>query len=285
MSDMIVPSNALDERRIALSVSESPDLARLGLTDTHLRLALGEIARAVVTGGGRLAYGGHLHPEGYTTFLVSELERHYRREDLISLYIAWPVHRAMSVEHLRETMNELPIAARAIYLDLDGEPIDPFSDRDVESEPVSPDDAARGLTAMRRNTTAQSNARVLIGGKRQGYTGKLPGLVEEALFAVEAGQPLYLAAGFGGATLDIARALGLDVAWSRPIEEQERDLWMIEGLGQLATLAAGRGWHIPPNGLSEGENRRLTSSFRPGEIAALISLGVGRLSSRNSGTA
>lgn len=36
------------------------------------------------------------------------------------------------------------------------------------------------------------------------------GLLEEALYALEAGQPLHLAGGFGGITHDIALRLGVD---------------------------------------------------------------------------
>nr|VFJ60361.1 MAG: hypothetical protein BECKDK2373C_GA0170839_108024 [Candidatus Kentron sp. DK] len=38
-------------------------------------------------------------------------------------------------------------------------------------------------------------------GKRMGFTGDWPGLVEEAIFALETDQPIYLAGGFGGVTL------------------------------------------------------------------------------------
>lgn len=43
---------ALRELRVGVSVSESPDLGRLGLVETHFRLALGEIARVILLGGG-----------------------------------------------------------------------------------------------------------------------------------------------------------------------------------------------------------------------------------------
>ncbi len=48
----LLPSNALANVRLGISVSDSPDLARLGLLETHFRLALGEIARCVLVSGG-----------------------------------------------------------------------------------------------------------------------------------------------------------------------------------------------------------------------------------------
>jgi hypothetical protein len=282
MSGPILPHDALAERRIALSVSESPDLGRLGLVDAHLRSALGEIARAVLDGGGRLAYGGHLRPDGYTAFLVQELERQYQHENLIQLCLAWPVHREMSAAQLRAAEDERPLAARITYLDLEGQPIDPLSGRGEEPEPVTSEDTARGLTAMRRFMTQLSHARVLLGGKRSGFTGRLPGLVEEALLALDAGIPLYMAAGFGGATLDIARALGLPADWFPWAGDEDGDEQLAEGRRLLAEFATRPGWSLPANGLDDDENRQLASTHRPGVIASLVSRGVGRLAQRQS---
>lgn len=277
MTGSMLPRHALAEHQIALSASESPDLGRLGLLDAHVRFALGEIARAVLGAGGRLAYGGHLQPDGYTVFLVQELERQYRHENLLQLCIAWPVHRAMSAAELRRVEDERPLAVWITYLDLDGEPIDPMARRGEDPEPATPDETARGLTAMRQFMTRQSHARVFVGGRRTGFTGRLPGLIEEALLALDAEIPLYLAAGFGGATLDIARALGLQGDWLPLTSDEDEDDQLAEGRRLLAEMAARPGWHMPANGLDGDENRRLASTHRPGEIAALVSLGVGRL--------
>ena len=185
----------------------------------------------------------------------------------------------MSAARLRAVEEERPLAARIIYLDLDGQPIDPLSGRGEARKRVTPEDTARGLTAMRRFMTQHSHARVLIGGKRSGFTGRLPGLMEEALLALQADVPipLYLAAGFGGATLDIARALGLPTDWLPSTGAEDEDEQFSEGRRLLEEIAARPAWRLPANGLNDDENRRLASTHRPGEIAALISLGVGRL--------
>lgn len=52
MTSMLLGPDALREVRVGVSVSESPDLGRLGLVETHFRLALGEIARVILLGGG-----------------------------------------------------------------------------------------------------------------------------------------------------------------------------------------------------------------------------------------
>jgi hypothetical protein len=58
----LLPSEGLRGARIGISVSDSPDLDRLGLLEIHFRLALAEIG--VLVSGGTLAYGGHLRRDG-----------------------------------------------------------------------------------------------------------------------------------------------------------------------------------------------------------------------------
>jgi hypothetical protein len=50
-------------------------------------------------------------------------------------------------------------------------------------------------------------ARVVLGGKTEGYGGFLPGILEEALITLENRCPLYVLGGFGGAAEILARAL------------------------------------------------------------------------------
>jgi hypothetical protein len=135
------------------------------------------------------------------------------------------------------------------------------------------------LTGMRRYLQRHTSARVLLGGKRSGFQGEIPGLMEEALLAVEAEQPIYLAGGFGGVTADIVSALGVDDgSWLPPdADAGPRDLRWEDGYARLAAHAALPHWPGLGNGLDDDENRRLAATHRPSDIAALVSLGLGRL--------
>jgi len=66
---------------------------------------------------------------------------------------------------------------------------------------------ARGLTYLRRRLTDLCHARVCLGGPRSGSQGRYPGLVEEALLAVQQNKPLYLAGLLGGASEQIVTAV------------------------------------------------------------------------------
>jgi hypothetical protein len=66
---------------------------------------------------------------------------------------------------------------------------------------------ARGLTLLRHRLTNLCHARLCIGGPRSGSQGRYPGLIEEALIAVQQNKPLYLASLLGGASEQIVAAV------------------------------------------------------------------------------
>lgn len=275
----ILPPDALEGTRLGISVSGSPDLGRLGLLESHFRLALGEIARCVLLCGGKLGYGGHLDPEGYTAFLVKELQRYGRRDRPLRVFLAWREHRKLSVADIGKQKELLGLCGEIVCLDVDGAEIDPFEDRSEQAVEET-DEAVRGsgLTAMRGHMAENTDGRIFLGGRRTGFQGSLPGLVEEAIMALERGQPIYLAGGFGGVTIDMVRALGVDDGAILPTgaDEPAKDKRLVRGLEKLADTQNRTGRKGLDNGLTESENRKLAATHRPSEIAALVSLGLGR---------
>lgn len=279
MRASLLPPDALTGIRLGISVSESPDLLRLGLLETHFRLALGEIARCILVSGGQLAYGGHLQPEGYTSFLVQELERYSRRDRPLKVYLSSTEHRRMTLSALEAAKYNLALYGEIICLDPAGNVIDAAAGRNEASPPLA-DEAMqqRGLSGLRRYMSSNTHGRVLIGGKRQGFQGNMPGILEEALFAIEQGQPIYLAGGFGGMTLDIAIALGIDHSNMLPglPNTPDQDQRIVAGMSRLVEMFRTMGKRSLENGLTWEENQRLAVCYRPSEIAALVSLGLGR---------
>jgi SLOG cluster2 len=276
--DLLGP-DALKGLRIAISASESPDLGRLGLVETHFRLALGEIARSVLISGGKLCYGGHLEPEGYTAALIQELHRYSRRDRPLQICLAWQEHRKISKADFERQKNELGLFGEIVCLNPEGQAVAWEANRkSAAPEPVTDVELCQqSLTGLRRFMATQCNGRVLIGGKRVGFQGRFPGVLEEALISVEANQPLYLAGGFGGVAADIARILGLDDGAWLPANTDELpiDGRLALALDQLSKLVKSKDPKALSNGLSTDENRRLAATHRPSEIAALVSLGLG----------
>lgn len=296
-SPALLPAGALAGRRVGISVSDSADLPRLGLLPAHFKLALRELARTVLVGGGALAYGGHLLTDGaanYTEFLIGELHRYAPSQSpgaatpALQVCLAWHEHRHCSIDTLDATDAQLGLHGQLQCLDLQGRVLaDPRTGRAREGQPYPAEASVRAqaLTALRHHLTAATSARALLGGKRHGYAGAMPGLVEEALLALRAGQPLYLAAGFGGVVLDMAARLDPRCAALCP--RHASDPPPLEAttaaLDEWAGLVGGAGWRCLNNALSDDENLRLATTHRPAELAALVALGLGRWAGQGGG--
>lgn len=270
----LLPKDALVGKRLGISASESVDLPRLGLTNKHLHLALGELARTVLVGGGTLAWGGHLKPDGLTPFLIDEVDRYGRKDgDPLLVCLAWSVHRGTSLDDLDMTAETLGLHGRLVCLDLHGNEIDPCADRDREPVAVATADEVQGLTAMRRYLCAHTHGRLMIGGQRSRFNGRMPGLIEEALLTLEADQPLYLAGGFGGATADIARAAGHDMEWLPELrDDPPPGIAHSEGLARVQEVLKT---HPLRTGLEKDDQDLLSCTHRPSEVATLVSRGLG----------
>lgn len=275
MSDpTLVPAGALADLDIGISVSDSADLGRLGLTQQHCELAVAELARAVLLAGGNLTYGGRIQPEGFTQILMDEVRRYADGRRALTICLAETEHRKLNDEQLDTIDRRLGTAAALVCLDAEGNELQPRS-RPPTADAVDP---AQALTALRRHITARTNARVVVGGQLSGHQGAMPGVLEEALLSLHDGRPLYVAAGFGGAAAAIARVLGRDVPdWAPPDFPTGAGAASV-ALQQLTDVAAST---VPTeDGLEHAERRQLAVTHRPGDIAALVVLGLSRLQRR-----
>lgn len=197
----------LSTQTIGISISESPDLARLGLGHVHLQDAMVEFARYLLASGAKLAYGGDLREGGFTEVLFELVQAHNQSGlppyERIHNYLAWPIHLQLSLEQkasLKKIARFHP----------SNPPIDLHIDKTQFIAPDTPEHQyiwARCLTAMREEMTQTMNARILLGGRLTEYKGKYPGVIEEAYLTMRAGKPLFLIGGFGGCPKAVIDAL------------------------------------------------------------------------------
>jgi hypothetical protein len=270
--DTVTYREGLGQLVVAISTSESPDMPILGLSDEHLRDAMAEIARHLLALGARLAYGGDLREYGFTELLFELVARHRRdgnegdERASVTNYLAWPVHISQTVRDLERFSSEIAGSARLVFLNLDGGRLS-FAGREIEPH-VSPTDAdwTKGLASMRRAMRNETHARIVLGGRVDGYKGIIPGIAEESLLSLRAQQPLFLVGGFGGCTRDIARALGIaapSVA-TRPTWKGQAafDAFKVSDLN---------------NGLSSEENTTLINTPHIDQAITLVLRGLLRL--------
>ena len=256
---------------VGISVSESPDLKALGLSDGHLRDAMAEIALHLLASGRSLVYGGDLRQHGFTELLAELVGRygnHPRRRGTIAItdYLAWPVHIRMTSDELATLSAEHEPAVRLVFLTLDGARLARECRLKLPGRDPHEEEWTKGLTAMRIAMCHDIQARIVLGGRVEGYRGAMPGVAEEASLSLERGQPTFLLGGFGGCARDMAETLGLAKRWAGSREEWE---------GRLCFRKySSDDLH---NGLSREENVVLARTPHIQEAVALVSRGLRKI--------
>lgn len=257
----------LSKHAVAISISESPDLRSLGLGEEHLIDCMSEVARHLLAMGARLIYGGDLRSGGFTDILFELIARHRRDADLgdervgVTNFLAWPVHISLKGHELISLSESLQGVAEVIYLNLEGSVISPEDRAQLASAQATDNEWADGLTALRNVMTTASTARVSLGGRVEGFQGRMPGIAEEALEALRVHQPLFLLGGFGGCAHDITEEIGLIP------KTTDRD-WPSRSYFSNFTF------YNLNNGLSAEENAILASTVHVNQAMTLILRGL-----------
>lgn len=256
---------------VAISTSDSPDMAALGLGEGHLKEATAELALQLLAADANLAYGGDLRVAGFTRLLFQLVLRYTPTADLrstvrVTNHLAWPVHIRMPVDQIKALATELRGAAEIVLLGCDGTPLSLDARGRLPTRAPSDNEWLSGLTAMREFQRFSTDARVLLGGQVANYKGRMPGVAEEALLSLRAGQPLYLIGGFGGCARDVAETIGLVEPWSG-----SRNGWT--GRRDFERWTGGD----LNNGLSSKENQALASTPYIGQAVILVLRGIHRL--------
>lgn len=262
----------LSQITVAISISESADMPVLGLAEEHLRDAMAEVARHLLAMGARLAYGGDLRAQGFTELLFELVARHRRDADIgdhraaVVNYLSWPVHCGMPAEAVQERASNLAGLAEFHCLDVQGKEIPSATRQAAPTHAATEGEWSAGLGAMRRKMTDVSDARVVLGGRVEGFKGRMPGIGEEALCSLEAGKPLFILGGFGGCARDIAEDLGLIAPRQQsPSQWAERARFAAFGPDRLQ------------NGLTVDENAILARTVHVDEAVALLLRGLFRI--------
>ena len=223
-------------RLIAISVSDSPDLGRLGMLERNLKQTVSALATGLICHGARVVYGGNLDRYGFTYQLYPAIAQAYATAALRSAHPPF-VHyvAAYMAQDPAEVANHLKAVAKFAEVRLvnreravtslvtrGNDLLSTFStggDRRltdfgqlasfVADLPRGSGGQATDLDVMREVMEDAVSARIVIGGRVAGYAGNRPGVLQEVLLALRKGHPLIPLGGFGGAARDAAIALGL----------------------------------------------------------------------------
>lgn len=294
--------------KVALSISEGDDLEQFGVLREHLRSALVEVSRHLLVHGASLAYGGHLGDEGYTRVLFDLVRAHQGMRGLppaerVLNYVPWPLpladkDRAAFAPYARFIRTSRPEGVEL----LEPATFVPQPTHFPASSPQRRYAWARGLTLMRERQAAETDARVVLGGmvgptekampdgsrELNWYSGRIPGVAEEAIATPRAGKALFLCGGFGGAAAMLATLIqgrqDARFTWkyqsAAPHSAGMRQLYEERGgwsdYLELTAYLQGLGMEglVRQNALSEADNRELFVTRDVDRIIELVLTGL-----------
>lgn len=294
-------------KNLGISMALADDLASVGLSPTHLECAVAEVSQMMLIGGGSLLYAGapgtHVPDlttaimdtvSSYTasvkayTHLSGDPEQHdIHPGDMFSLAVPYVVlNTSESIKRLDEAANHFSGYASILVLDENGLKIEDFDD--LPPWQGDSNETARALHHIRQALPQYCDARLLIGGKTRrqstdipnGYIGDFPGIVEEALYTLRKGQPLFIAGGFGGAAALLARELGLGRDLPVP-DEALAEIKLCDAYRKAVDEIKKR-FDPTRTGLNDDDLRCLATTQRASELGTLAAKGLASLPVQHS---
>lgn len=272
---------------VGISVGTNTDVVEHGCSEAHLQDATIQFARYLLASGATFAYGGNLRQHGYTRQLMQLVRQHNRagEEARLLSFLSWPWK-----DLNKKTEATYHPQVKFIRVEPPGDVIADTRKRTLPGDRQAYL-RARCQTEMRQRMNTRLDARVLLGGKRSGFAGRYPGILEEALLALQRGIPTFVIGGFGGCAGAVAQAL----RGGRPevlTEKYQRSAPEYDALFRQYQAAAPKveppdyaasvdflnreGFKGLNNGLSKAENERLFESVNLDEITTLVFEGLTR---------
>lgn len=181
-------------KNIGISISELNGDFDNGFENIHLYTAQEEIAKYLLYTKNKIVYGGDIKYKEPFNFvkILAQIADSYNNKNSIINYACYPISKTInddtklkynSIVEFKE-FNDLKIEH------LDG--IMPYNNNEALIH------FSKNLSLMREMMANVCDFRIMLGGKHFGYSGKYPGLLEEAYYTLKASKPLYLIGGFGG---------------------------------------------------------------------------------------
>lgn len=233
------------KERIGISIS---DVHGDGFSSNHIhpdhliRLAQ-DLARHLLARSATLIYGGDLRPDGFTEFILDEAailkERIGGELPKIENHLAWPLY--VSEPEIVSWRARYSQVMKTVEHKISSDVTAGISS-DVFLPPNTPNNSyiwSRCLTEMREQSIASSTIRICAGGKLFGYKGKMPGVLEEIVLAVNLEKPLFLLGAFGGVVGNVCYVL-----LNKDVPEALTEEWQIHhnaGYSDVQALAKAHG--------------------------------------------
>jgi len=215
---MNAPQRALTGCVVGVSISESDESPKRGFPSWQVNRITLQVSAALFGQGAGVVFGHDWRDDG-----VMEAVQGFARQMQPSVPLSAEQVDALSQPLLRNILpwpdeprlcaTDLECLGSTLRVESAGLPPELQSLAEPEKSPAGRTTPlyrylrARGLTHLRWRLNEVCCARLCFGGKIAGSSGRFPGVVEEALLAVQSGKPLFLAGLLGGAAQQLIAAL------------------------------------------------------------------------------
>lgn len=309
VTPVLLPSLAkqnknIDKLRIGISISESNDMEVFGFSKYHVRDALIEFARYLLSSGNSIVYGGDVRYNAdfnFAQFLIDILGDYNSRfsndAEKISNYCGYPLSENISTSDRANLKN----TAKFMLLKRPVELNDSIFSCDELMSFTKVEHQygwAISMTEMRETMNNNIDARIIMAGKTFDYKGKLPGVIEEAYMCLRDKKPLYILGAFGGAGKVLKEALLgekpaelTSALQSKYSKFPEFESYFNERVGDdakidydlLVNYFNNAGLKSLNNGLSESENIELLNCVDLHKAVSIVLKGLNDIQNKGAG--
>jgi hypothetical protein len=202
---------------VNLSVSESDDSTRRGFPSWQVNRVTLQFVSALFGQGASVVFGHDWREDGVMEAVhgfalqvqppvpLSAEAAQAEAQPLLRNILPWPDTPRLSQSEQERLTSTLKVEPAGLPEDL--------RQFDTDARAAGPNAQlytylrARGLTFLRHKLNDACDVRLCVGGRRSGSQGRYPGVIEEALLALQQNKPLYLASILGGASEQIIEAV------------------------------------------------------------------------------
>ena len=270
-ADDSVPSNNMFQssngrrrpKTVMLSWSNTSEMDEMGMDQAELSRSMADLAGKIIANGMDVLCATDPRIYDIGAELSGVVAKYWRPDDpaytiRFTNYLAWPVHSSMTADVVSRYASGLQRGMRTVLFDMDGIHMTPNERLGMSPRSPSSHDWAVGLSVTRRAACMMSDCLVAVGGKTDGYAGRMPGVAEEVRTAILTETPVMLVGGVGGCARAIAGVMGI-------ADSENNGDW--NGLDGFA----GMTFDVLRNKLSREENAKIArGQFDAGTKSAIM---------------
>jgi hypothetical protein len=203
----------LARRAVNLSISESDDSISRGFPVWQVNRVTLQVTTSLLGQGASVVFGHDWREDGVMQAIHGFAQQIQppmplaapNNEPLLINVLPWPDTPSLPSEDLERLASILRVKPAGLPAELTR-----FENEAFKLGPRDPRYRylrARGLTHLRHRLNDESDARFCIGGRTEGSAGRYPGVIEEALLAIQEAKPLFLVGFLGGAARQVIDAI------------------------------------------------------------------------------